>query len=1296
MNGRGIPPAVAGASQGLRLWSIWTMVLFLVCEVTSSAARPTFIDDPIYRIDTWEIEDGLPDNSATAMAQTPDGYLWFGTFNGLVRFDGVKFIVFDPKNTPELPSEGIVNLHVDRRGRLWVSTYEGIVVREDGQWRQLKREDGWPGDYARTFSERGNGDVLITTFNGKVVEFSNGRFTEMPPPPGEPAKGYFGCVDEEDRWWVVQHRFIGRWESNRWVKVLSSPELAPDAVGCAQARDGGIWLLLGRELRKLRAGEEQRITLPQSPGSVWGLLEDSRGSVWVASHNRGVSRVNSNGVMTRWSSTNGWADRGRFVFEDREGNLWVGTSGNGLMRFKPRRLHRIAPESGDAVVSSISPDAEGGIWTGTYGNGLFRWNGAKITPVTLSGSAHPSYIQSVLVDQARRVWIGTFGDGLWLLEGHAAQSFSPKQTGGNNIVALFEDSRGRVWVSGGQSISVHDNTSFQGFSESEGLPAGGVVCFAEDRTGMIWVANGKQAFRQTRNGFAEIRPASGHSLEGITCLKADSDGSMWLGSSDGALFRWREERLDAVKSPYGLPLKNVRSIIEDDLNYFWVTSDRHIVRVSRSDLHATADGRKKRPLCQVFDASDLFPGTVFPGNRQPLSARDPQGRLWFATSKGIAMIDPGECQMNSAPPPVHIEEVAYDAPQRRKAPGQDHSAGTAESKQVRLAAPFPNPLVLPPGSSQIEIRYTALSYGAPEKVRFETMLEGTGNNWSNVGGERVARFYARPPGKHVFRVRAVNDHGVWNETGASLAFTVQPFIWQTMSFRFAVGLGLVGAGGGAVWLLSRRRIQHALEREISAQRLRESEERFRNVANTAPVMIWMSGPDRLCNFFNTSWLNFTGRTIEQELGHGWAEGIHPDDRQLCLDTYTRSFDARQSFTMEYRLRRRDGEYRWILDSGLPRLAADGTFLGYIGSAIDISTIKETEVELRTSQERMTAAAEAAHLGMWLWDVPANRIWLSEKCRELFEFPSDGEITYEALLHRIRPEDREVADKAVRRAIADKTRYETEFRLLLPDGALRWIAASGRADYNGQAGPSRMLGICIDISERRRAEEAARDLSGRLINAQEEERRRIARDLHDDLNQRLALLSVEMELFGRAPASDEEPLGKRLEHLATHVKEISSQVHKLSYELHPAKLDQLGLVAAARAFCRETSQRSDVRVDFIPGALPRHLPADVTLCLYRVLQESIQNVVRHSGAKAARAELTMRDSTVHLVVSDSGKGFDMTHARKTAGLGLVSMEERIRLVHGTIAVHSRPGEGTRVELSVPLPQMPEKVTENIKN
>lgn len=372
------------------------------------------------------------------------------------------------------------------------------------------------------------------------------------------------------------------------------------------------------------------------------------------------------------------------------------------------------------------------------------------------------------------------------------------------------------------------------------------------------------------------------------------------------------------------------------------------------------------------------------------------------------------------------------------------------------------------------------------------------------------------------------------------------------------------------------------------------------------------------------------------------------------------------------------------------------FVGFLGVAFvmsyELSTdvfraaqlardLQASEASLRDSEHRMTVAADAARLGLWMRDLPGEQLWMTDKCRELFGFPAGTRIEYRAFAERIHPDDFARREAAIRRAIDAGTTYSTEYRVVLPGGTQRWISSQGQVEVvDGH--PGRMLGVCIDITEQRNAELAARDLGGRLINAQEDERRRIARDLHDDLTQRLALLSVELDLLSRDVSGDAP--SALITTLATQVRAISSEVHKLSYQLHPAKLDQLGLVTAARSWCRDVTRQSGIRVEFTADHVPADVPPDIALCLFRIIQEALRNVVRHSGAATARVALTGDVRGLRLVIVDDGHGFDGRAAVRAAGLGLVSMQERARLVHGTIDLQAQPGAGTSITVDVPWP------------
>jgi len=344
------------------------------------------------------------------------------------------------------------------------------------------------------------------------------------------------------------------------------------------------------------------------------------------------------------------------------------------------------------------------------------------------------------------------------------------------------------------------------------------------------------------------------------------------------------------------------------------------------------------------------------------------------------------------------------------------------------------------------------------------------------------------------------------------------------------------------------------DRKEAEQKLRESEERFRLVANAAPVMIWMSGTDKLCDYFNQPWLEFTGQPLEAQLGERWTAGVHPEELKFCVETYSRAFDGREPFEMQYRLRRNDGEYRWILDTGVPRFNSDGSFAGYIGS-------------------------------------------------------------------------------------------------------------------------------CIDVTERKLAADALAGLSGRLIEAQEDERNRIARELHDDYAQRLAILSMGLESLAENVAGSSVEIRDQLLRFVDHASELGADLHSLSHRLHSSTLDRLGVVAGLQGFCKEFAQQQSVQVDFSHENVPSGIPADVGLCIFRIAQEALRNIKKHSGVKKAEVRLDCTGETLHLSVSDRGRGFDL-HEPST-GIGIRSMEERLRLVGGWLEIHSGASKGARVEAWVPL-------------
>lgn len=802
-------------------WCHWYVLLFTLIFL-GTVRGEVALDQRDYLVRSWQSEDGLPENSATAMVQTADGYLWFGTFNGLVRFDGIRFVVFDSVNTPELTNSSVVNLYLDRSGRLWVATLGGLVVRENFRWRPVDGLSLDSGDYVRTFAERTNGDLLLTLAKGGIWEAVEGRLRELPLPPGERGAGYLGFTDEEGRWWVAQYKYVGCWDGREWQahpEMLASVPEKYRPLGAAPAREGGFWLFVGHELRRYFRGKSvaTRHVPNGNLGSISTIFEDSLGTLWIANYDAGLTEVSPTGRVRRWAEEDGIGYKDvRFVFEDRERNLWVGTSGGGLQRLKPRRFRSYGYAHGGTarLVSSVSADSRGNVWVSTFGQGLFLWEPVKDSldrirpPVWATNSLH---FNSVLADREGRTWLGVFEDDLVCFGAGTKQHIRAREVGGQ-VSVLFEDSQGRVWCGAGNAVTVFEGEQTRQFRLDSGSPGGVVCALTQAQDGTIWASNRRGVFRWQGDRFELVLGSDGQPLLDVVCLHGEDKETMWMGTSGRGLLRWQAGRVRTVDETVGFPVKAVSAILEDDHGFFWMPSRQGIVRAHRSALADAASGRAMKLTCQLLDTADGLPSNDCTGLHQPICAKDPQGRLWFSSAKGVAVVNPGELQIPQTGPPVQIESFRYVVP-----------SGIGGRTSFVVNPPFPPQLELPPGSSEIEVHYSAPNFAAPEKLTYQVMMEGRENAWQPRGSDRLERLHTLPPGHYVFRVRAADGDGVWNEIGSRLSFVVEPHFWQTVWFGLGVGTLLISSGGLAGWTWWQRKVLRALERGHLAEERHRAE-----------------------------------------------------------------------------------------------------------------------------------------------------------------------------------------------------------------------------------------------------------------------------------------------------------------------------------------------------------------------------------------------------------------------------------------------------------------------------------------
>ncbi|HSU57081.1 MAG TPA: two-component regulator propeller domain-containing protein, partial [Candidatus Dormibacteraeota bacterium] len=529
------------------------------------------------------------------------------------------------------------------------------------------------------------------------------------------------------------------------------------------------------------------------------------------------------GLARHYTFTNGLTcDPLRCAYEDRERNLWVGTSGGGLERFKPRSFFGYEMETGlpERNIRAVIEEEPGKILVGTYGKGVVTLQGGRVTRP--STQRNPGYVLSLLQDSQHNTWVGSL-NGLFIVSNEVQRVVSPSQSGGERVRALFEDSRGRIWIGGNQTLSVFTDGNFRSYPTNIGFNS--VRFFAENPIDHhVWAASPQGLFELRDEHWHELTDAQNESLDAL-CLHFDNDGTLWLGGSDSGITRWRGGKWANVGEEQGLPAKSISCLLDDGLGYWWMASSRGVIRVSRQDLEKCADGAMLRLPSQVFNESDGMPAVEAPRGFQTTGLKDSQGRLWFATLRGVATADPRNLFSSTKPPSVIIEAVRLE---------------NFSNKQELVSGLGSGSLIVPANTREITVRFSSPSLAAPEKCRFAYRIEGVDANWKELENRRAIYFYPPAPGNYVLRIKAANNDRTWNDKEATLAFTIQPLVWQTLWFRCLVVTGLIGGTGLVVWCVTRGNLKRKIERLEHQRSLEEERARLARVLEQSEAKLRQS------------------------------------------------------------------------------------------------------------------------------------------------------------------------------------------------------------------------------------------------------------------------------------------------------------------------------------------------------------------------------------------------------------------------------------------------------------------------
>lgn len=769
---------------------------------------------PHYFTRTWQVEQGLPQNKVTAVVQTRDGYLWVGTYGGLARFDGIHFTVYNDNNTPELRSSRITSLFEATDGTLWIGTESGEVTQyKDGRFAAVPLRANWSGGKIYAITEDDAGDVwllneageLARVRDGKVLSPSSGTVTNVV----SLARGSDGTV------WVEREGVVSALKAGGLTRELSASGYVQ---GFCAARGGGFWVASNGGIRKWKDGQwvADLGAAPWGASIVPNLLETSSGALaggtggtpgdglWL------VFPGQTNTPALHFNHTDGLpSDWVISLWEDREKNLWCGT-GAGLVVIRPNNLETVAPPDKwkNCPVLSVLPAPDGALWVGTEGAGLYRLQNGGWTNFNAAQGIRNPNVWSLAADGAGNIWAGTWGGGLFKQKDDAFD-FAP---GMENLLLpmpalLFLGDE--LWIGTPFGALRYQEGMFKRLDEIAGRPFGDVRAIARDKSGTLWFGTAGGGLVRMQNGnFSRFEKTNGLSSDFVECLHFADDGALWIGTFGGGLDRFKDGKFSVINREQGLPNGVIGHIEVDGRGFFWMSSYDGILRASERDLNRCADGEIAEVPLLTYGVNEGMPTLECSEGMQSAGCKTADGRLWFATAKGLVVVDPAGVKTNPRPPPVRIEEMLVD--DKKFADGN-----TAE------------PLKIPPGRHRIEFEYTGLSFVAPEKVRFKCRLNPLETGWVDAGAKRAATYNYIPPGAYSFQVTACNNDGVWSETGASLAFEALPFFWQTTWFHVLGGVATALAAGGLVWFDTRRRLRRRLER---AERQRDIERERSRIA----------------------------------------------------------------------------------------------------------------------------------------------------------------------------------------------------------------------------------------------------------------------------------------------------------------------------------------------------------------------------------------------------------------------------------------------------------------------------------
>jgi signal transduction histidine kinase/ligand-binding sensor domain-containing protein len=747
---------------------------------------------------SWTTENGLPQNTVHSIFQSHDGYIWIATEGGIARFNGVDFRLFNHDNTPAIATDDTC-CFTEADNALWIGTTDGLLQYFSGNFRRFTTVEGLPSNDILSLATNNVGDLYALTGNG-LARFNGKSFEAISTAPLN------AINDGANRTlWLATNTSALQLEQNHVTPLtllLPRPNEPIQSLGVLPNRTP--WLRTSATITFLSNGQPRILQASRDlPGTrIESFLADSHGSLWIGT-NRGLISLDTPSAQPQLQPALG-SNSILSLLEDREGNLWIGTDTAGLHIFRQQSF-RTVPALADRVITAIAQSTDGALWAGTNGDGLDRWQNDSVRHFSTKDGLRSEIILSLAPGSHGDIWVGT-PDGLNHISGSNIGTYTSADGLPDDLIrSLLMGSDGTLWIGTRRGLAHLHNNTFTTYTTADGLPSNTIGTLLQPRDSThnsprdsedLWIAT-LNGLSRLRNGtIATFTTVNGLASNVITSLYQDQQGTLWIGTKTNGLSVYRDGHFSPIRS--GELPQTVNSILGDNHGNLWLSSSRGITRVSQSRLLTCASSSICDLHANTYGRADGMPTEETSALGHPSAWRTTDGKLWFATRKGVAIADPANLPENRIPPPVVIEQF------------------TVDDRELPTTQP------VPPGHNRLVFQYAGLSYTSPSRIRYRYMLEGFDKQWTEAGNRRTAYYTNLSPGHYKFRVQAANNDGVWNEAGASLPFFIRPPFYRTFWFVLLV-LAAATALGILLYRLRLRRLRAQFE-AVLAERNRMARE----------------------------------------------------------------------------------------------------------------------------------------------------------------------------------------------------------------------------------------------------------------------------------------------------------------------------------------------------------------------------------------------------------------------------------------------------------------------------------------